>query len=258
MLLDKFSSEFAYSVLCYRIILTKVSNVFKRTPTAELEKFSIYLLPADRNEVIPRDVLNSHRVRNIEITCDDSANFYLRVDPQAFGSSRNTTRSIHFYHCDMSRLNFDFLTGFHQIHYIWFPRTLNIGLANWASFPLLPSLERFSISYSTGLNEWTTFPKLGRGLNRLELYSNDIQDAAMDRILNWAEQHSADTLEQLKIDGNDLQNIPRQLGFPALFSKLQYLHLGSQKNGISVIPSGSFYFNSSHITLSRLITIRLS
>ncbi|EFX61242.1 hypothetical protein DAPPUDRAFT_340376 [Daphnia pulex] len=62
----------------------------------------------------------------------------------------------------------------------------------------------------------------------------------MDRILNWTLQYSADTLETLLLDQNDLTDIPWQFGVPS-FSKLYSLSLDEQKRGVLSIPTDSFY-----------------
>ena len=83
-------------------------------------------------------------------------------------------------------------------------------------------------------------PKLTSGLKILDLYKNDNQDEAMDRILNWAAEYSEDSLARLWIHENDVTKIPRQFQthFPP---KLKELKISSQKSGISSIPTGSFY-----------------
>ena len=71
----------------------------------------------------------------------------------------------------------------------------------------------------------------------------------MDRILNWTVQYSANTLETLILDENDLTIIPLQLRSSS-FPKLQYISLNKQSSGIPLIPSGSFHVISPNYTLS--------
>ena len=239
--------------------LADVFNTFKRTKTADFETMSISILPQDKmtEMIIPMDLFNNHRARNFEINCGSSSNLSLRVDSQAFRSSITTAQSMRLTQCDLNQLSFDFLSGFNQINYIWFPATTNVGLANWNTFPLLHSLNKFAITHSTGLNEWTTFPKLSRGLNHLFLKSNDIQDAAMDRILNWAANYSAETLEELQIDDNDLKNIPRQFQILS-FTKLNSFYMNNQKTGIPIIKSGSIRVSPDvilHAENNKIVTI---
>ena len=118
----------------------------------------------------------------------------------------------------MSRLDFQFLSGFDQISEIDFSWSSNVNKADWTSFPPLSSLDYFKMVGSRGLNEWTAFPKIAKGLTLLYMYSDNIQDEAMNRILNWAVKYSADTLEILLIHENDLTEIPRQI---ASFQRLR-------------------------------------
>ena len=101
-------------VICQGATMAQVSSIFNRTIPADWDSFTIYL--EDRNEIIPIDFLGHHRInRLIDITCGSSNNILLRADPQAFRSSRNTTKLIYFFHCDLSRLDFHFLYGFDQL-----------------------------------------------------------------------------------------------------------------------------------------------
>ena len=216
--------------------LEQVSNVFRRTIAADLDAISLELVSADANGTIPADLLSNHRALGIEI-------YYkpIRVDPQAFRASKDFTEFIKLAEMVMDGFDFTFMTGFSRLVSTQIARPSNIISADWTSWPLLPSLESFSIFQSKGgLNDWTTFPRLSRGLNRLDLSYNEIQDEAMDRILNWTVQYSADTLQELWVTDNDLAKIPWQLPVRS-FPKLETLGLGDQRAGISFIPSGSFY-----------------
>ena len=230
-------------VVCNKTSLAEVSRVFQRTTSAELEKFTLELpSTSDPTEIIPMDLLNNHRAISIGITCP-SPGYSLKIDPQAFRSSKPVTRAIYINDfCDMNQLNFQFLSGFDQIHTAGFSSVSNFDRADWASFPTLPALKEIVIRQSTGLNEWTAFPKLSSGLlTDLTLVSCDIQDEAMDRILNWTVQHAADSLEFLWIAGNKLTKIPAQIKAPSLLPKLKYLIMPDQKKRILSIPSGSFH-----------------
>ena len=224
---------------CSEITLAEVSGIFKRKTPANLEGFVLDLSQSDPTKTIPMDLLSDHRTRVVEINCP-SSDYFLMIDPQAFRSSKNTTESVNFFLCNMSRLDFDFLAGFDRITYTSFIGMSSFDQADWASFPLLPSLYWIFVYGSKGLNDWTTLPQLARGLTWLQLQASEIQDVAMDRILNWTLQSSADTLQNLIIDGNDLKNIPKQI--PS-FLKLQFLYMNDQRAGIPVIPSGSFLCN---------------
>jgi len=225
-------------VTCYEIALAEVATVFERTTTADLYQFDLYLSPTDPTKTIPEDLLNNHRTAYIDIYCRPAGS-PLIVDSQAFRSSQNLMNEMYLRDCDMNQLNFDFLSGFDKVWHIGFQSMSNVGQANWASLPQLPSFISLYIDRSNGLNEWSAFPQLARGLTYLFFRENDIQDDAMNRILNWTIQYSANTLERISIEGNELTQIPKQLQAPHSFPNLQYLYMGDQKTGIPLITTGS-------------------
>ena len=237
-------------VVCINVTFAQVSNIFKQKTSTVLESFSLELNPADANTIVPTNLLNNHQAQNLHITCSNQ-NDYLMVDSQAFRSTQNTTKMVYFSVCDMSRLDFRFLTGFAELGSIKFWKMSKVGLANWATIPPLPNLDSFYITSSTGLNEWTTFPSkfiTHQGLNTLSLYANEIEDETMDRILNWTLQHSANTLENLDISGNNVKKVPRQI--PS-FYKLKSIDLNGQRTGIPTFPRDSFLgIHSYHLDAS--------
>ena len=270
----RYPSRELSDLTCENITLAQVSRLFRRTTPADLEDIDIFLSPCGSTAIIPADLFNSHRLKNIRIFCPylscKIGKHFLIVDPQAFRSSKNTTQSIHFYGWDMSRFDFQFLSGFKQITSITFYFMSKVDKANWASFPILESLISFSITKSTGLNEWTTFPPLAQGLGVLHLSSNEINDEAMDRILNWAIKYSSDTLITLLLVSNNLTHLPSQLShFPKLWLLTTHRQMsgielnqtgivGVHKNTITSAPNNTaemFSKNSNHFFFLSLLTI---
>jgi len=235
-----------YQVKCYGIDLAEVESVFGRTTTTDLDQFILYLSPIDPTKTIPADLINNHRTRIIRIYCRPVGSPFIIVDSQAFRSSQNLMTNMYLSNCDMSQLNFDFLSGFDKVLQIDFRSMLNVDQANWTSFPQLPSLSGLTIVQSTGFNKWSAFPQLARGLADLIFSINDIQDDAMNRILNWTSQYSANTLRLFLIEGNELSQIPKQLQAPHSFPNLQLLTLNDQKTGIPLITTGSLSCPSSY------------
>ena len=94
--------------------------------------------------------------------------------------------------------------------------------------PPLLNLKNLQVVFgSKGLNDWTCFPPLNRGLDILELdFNDDIQGDAMDRILTWAEASSSKTLSVLHLDGNDLTTIEDQHKATGAFLKMATLKIG--------------------------------
>ena len=187
---------------------------------------------SDANETIPADLLGGHRTANISLYCPPEGNNLLRVDSEAFRASSFFTQVFYSFSCDLSRLDLQFLDGFKQLKEITIRYSSNVGWAKWGY--AMPNLDKLRVEGSTGLNEWTKFPKLTKGLRYVEVNYNDIQDEAMNRLLSSLATTSANTLIKLSIFGNDLTNVPK-----APFNT-HTIHLGNQQRGIPVITAGSF------------------
>ena len=232
-----------FEIICDRVSLADVFNVFKRTTPANWYGAKITLSPIDLNQAIPADLLGKHRVTfEISIICQSgSIANSLIIDANAFRSSRNTAQWFYSRDCDLSQLDFDFLDGFHKINLIQLSDASNVHLANWTSMPPLHSLEYLNLFNARGLNEWTEFPNLVRGLKQLIVYDpSGIQDGPTDRILSWTLKSSLSTLETLGIEHSDLTSIPWQV---PLFKKLKELRFNDQKTGIASLLKGSLNFS---------------
>ena len=231
------------SIRCENVSLATVSEIFHHiTANSSSNLFNVHinLSWADANETIPKNLLGHHQARNLisllGLYGPNNSRSLLSIDPEAFYSSRNFTKMLSIKNFDLNRLNFNFLTGFHRLEILNFNETSNINLANWTFLPPLINLQELRIFNSTGLNEWTSFPNLTKGLNGLILLDNNIRDKPMERILNWTERFSLSTLRGLNIGGNLVTKIPRQI---SSFSKLETVFFNGQKKGISLIPKGS-------------------
>ena len=228
-----------YSITCSDVPLVDIVGVFNRTTPADLNSFDLYM-SQESSQDIPANLLNNHRVNSvIDLHCQSkNRNNLLRVDPDAFRSSKNVTKSFALNFCDISQLEFNFLNGFDTLSTLNLFTVANIHLADWAqSFPTLPSLNNLVIYNSTGMNDWTTFPRLSLGLVNLFLSANQLSDDSMDRILNWTlEYSSSNTLMSLFVRKNNLTRIPAQI---PNFKSLMYLDMADQVSGIPSILSGS-------------------
>lgn len=246
---EDYSPCFCYSgetVTCQTSLLS-VADVFQRTTPANLTDFIIYL-----NEIalaVPMDFLNNHQVtRQIYFRGN---NTLLRIDPDAFRSSKATVTSVKFEYCDTSRLDFDFLSGFENLSELNFKKVVNVGKANWASFPSpLPHLNSFTIEGSEGLNEWNTFPQLSQGLENIWLRSNDVGDLGLDGILNWTLKYSSNTLLNLDLSNNDITRFPWQLQDTSNIPNLKYTQLDSQKRGIPFLPTHCLNISTTPYTVN--------
>ena len=93
-------------------------DLFNRTIPAEWKAIEIFFaLSPDANSglVIPRDLLGDHRSHKIIAHVSYNTIYPIKFDPQTFRSSKNTTEIFQLDFCDMSRLDFQFLSGFDQL-----------------------------------------------------------------------------------------------------------------------------------------------
>ena len=232
-----------YTLSCSQKQQKEIRDAFRRTSPADFPKLT--LSPASNESTIVADLLGSnHRVtRELWLSCP-STSYPLSLDPDAFMSSRKTIKFIYINNCNLSGLDFHFLVGFEVLEMISFSVTSNIGQALWSSMPpIMPKLATLSILYSTGLNDWTEFPPLTPGLQQIQVFNSELTDQGMDRIAQWAQEYSSDTLVELYAAIGNLTKIPKQI---SSLSQLKRLYLFDQlmEPGIATIPAGSLTFTA--------------
>ena len=238
------------SITCDKIPFEEVQQVFRTTTSADFDTFELTPLASEAT-TIPADLLVNHRVTDkIQLDCPfqlTGGRFKLKVDPNAFSSSRKTALKVFIGYrtgnCDASELDFTFLNGFDQLTELSISDSTNIEQAKWANFPSLPNLSSLTISFCTGLDNWSVFPTLATGLSRFNLPINGLHDDTTSRILDWILISSSASLKTLSLDNNALTSVPKQI---PQFVTLTELHLGFQQNppGLLRIPSGSLIFGS--------------
>ena len=233
------SSKRAKSLTCNQVPLANVSSIFKQVNATKWRQFNITFSKSDNNQTIPAELLGNHTAKKIVLKCTGNS---LKVDSKAFLKTKNVTRVFSFDSCDLSQFNFDFLTGFDQLATLKFISVPNLHLINWASaLPNLRNLSGFVVRSSKDLNQWTKFPNLGNGLTRLVLNDNGMTDATMDRILSWASNTSAKTLNWLSLNENSLTKVSRQI---STFTAIKKFSMDKQKTGIPSISNDTFRFSS--------------
>jgi len=162
------------------------------------------------------------------------------VDQNAFRSTRNATTYIGINTCDLSQLNWSFLNGFNILAQVTVGSSSNLH-QTFSSLPELPNLKVLDFySCSGGLNEWTEFPNLVRGLDAFYLwFSTQLSDEAMSRILDWILISSSKTLQKLSIFANDLKNFPKEI---QLFQGIGKLYIDN--NLITTLKTSDLAFSS--------------
>lgn len=164
------------------------------------------------------------------------------MDENAFRSTRNATTYIGINTCDLSQLNWSFLNGFNILAQITIGSSSNLH-QTFSSLPELPDLKVLDFySCSGGLNDWTEFPNLVRGLDAFYLwFSTQLSDEAMSRILNWILVSSSRTLQKLSIFANDVKSFPKEI---QLFQGIGNLYIDN--NLIMTLETGDLAFQSNY------------
>ena len=159
------------SVYCYGVPMEDIRQMFNRTSPADL-----YILNL-RNDYrfdameIPSDFLVNKRPQFITLNCNTKGQA-LNVDPAAFSFSKNYTTRLVLRSCDLAQTNWSFLTGFGNLSDIFFETSADPHKTLSTTLPDLPSLSRMWFSECSGLEGWTTFPNLTRGLAEFVLANN--------------------------------------------------------------------------------------
>ena len=186
-------------------------------------------------------MLGDHYVSDeIELECLIKEKQRFSINPEAFSSSRNFTKVLKLSFCDASNLSFSFLRGFVKLWAISFYSISNIHLANWTFFPHLVSLTDLEIIDSKGMDKWAHFPNSITKLKYFGIEGNELDDEAMNRILQWiVDSPSVDTLQNLNMERNNLTQIPHHL---SSFNKLERILLGENPLN-EIVRAGSFNFS---------------
>ena len=251
-------------VHCGDILPSYIATSFEQKKNASNEIEILQLVLPYSEQLIPANLLGENRVKNeIKLYCESLSAKPLRIDSDAFKASRDYLKdSLWIQVCDLAGLDFNFLKGFHQLEYLALLTVANVHLINWPSLPPLPGLKTLNIESGTGLNGWTQFPALGQGFLELLLSNNAIDDASIDRILQWlSNEPSANTLYEIDLRHNALTKIPRQISslknlriFLIAFNPLSTIvrsqsfnlssapisYLSLRATGIDTIESGAF------------------
>ena len=228
---------------CPNIPPDDIKSTFKVTTPAIFKLIVISITPVGGISLeIPADVFVAHKVFQISIlfrldNADVYVKPYLKVNEDAFRSSRNITQEIIIISFDLHWLNFSFLTDFNKLNTLYIKDCDNFHLHN---LPFLPALETINIIDCKNLSDWKNFPILINGLKRLELSGDWLSDGVIDGILEWIIKSSNETLRKLELENNCLTRIPPTL---KSFSRLVRILLDHQTEpGFGHL--GAFTFNN--------------
>jgi len=194
------------------------------------------------DEWIPADILGNKKTEELNIYYDwnQSPNAILKVDVNAFQSTKNYTKSLKFSNIFSSQLDLEFLSGFDQLTQLELVN-VNHFQKTLPTLPYLPKLTSLKLYRVKWLKDSTLiFPRLSSGgLKKLEIMRSETNHASISRTLDWILLTSAKTLETLTLVDSNITQIPSQI--PS-FTALKELNFNV--NSISTIPNGALSFSA--------------
>ena len=136
-------------ILCENVAPSEIGNILRRTTPIELKAFVMIEWSTAPELNIESHLLVSHTSKRLELYCSKHQKMsnitairpQLTIDSDAFSSKRNVTDYLFIFNCDLSRLDFNFLNGFHQLYSLNIHHSANVGMADWGSLPF-PHQER--------------------------------------------------------------------------------------------------------------------
>ena len=215
-----------------------IANIFATTqPVTVPIKLSLTLNPNDN--AIPMNLMGSKFAESITLRCI-AKTFKLRVNQDAFLTSRNFANIVSISNCDMAETNLAFMNGFTALGSLYLSTNVNLQ-SSLPTLPYpLPNLNYMNFYSSQGLNNIINFPTvLARGLNYIDLGTTGLDDGGASRILDWISKSSFNTLQTLYLDYNSLTHVPTQI--PSL-TALHALEISG--NQISLLGTGAFRFTA--------------
>lgn len=153
----------------------------KSVEAANFSLMSLILMEKNSCQIL-KNILIKHRAKGIALYGNkyNREGHRLEIHRDAFRLSQDFTENLYIVHLDINMLNFSFLRGFNKLVIFEIFHSLNVRLVD---FPPLPSLAVFSITYSTGLAEWESFPLLTNAPWIIDLKYNFLDDDWAARIL---------------------------------------------------------------------------
>ena len=234
-------------VQCENVPIENIKAFFQMNDTSITNNLfdSIRLILRSGDESIPADILGNKKTEELVIRYEyrEDPIALLKVDVNAFQSTKNTTKSLELRNFDSSQLDLGFLTGFNQLTDLIFNNVRHIQ-KSLSTLPLLPKLTGLKFDNVGIINDRIiTFPTLTTGgLKRFQFINFDEKqtaDALVSRLLDWILLSSANSVEVLILSGVGITNIPSQiLSFTAL------KHLDLSVNSIQTIKNGALRFSA--------------
>ena len=234
------------AVICNRVSLTQVKSVF----TNNIKTYyipSLVLTPSPSDSIIIANVTANHTIGSLTINCPNRIT-PLQVDPSAFINTKLATSSLSVQNCNLSSLNWTFLTGFSNLSSL----SISTGSDLHQTFYTLPTstltmLSSMGLYSIMGMNNfYNTSSKfkwpapVPNGLNSVEIeYNYDLSDNGLEHFFTRFLTPSAeDTLTYLTIAANNMTFLPVDI---QKFNQLQTAQFFENLQPWS-LPKGSFNF----------------
>ena len=231
-------------MICNEVPLDEVQKAFNRTAVFGLASVTLTLQPYIFSEThIPEDVFGTKQVRDIRIQYPDGlvehSSLILKVDANAFRSSKSYTHEFTINFIDCTQLDLGFLAGFDRLTKLALFNIDNIQHCLPGLLPL-PRLTTLDIEYCTGMDKLNSFPTLKNGLKEVKFMGSAYNDETVDRLMDWILLSSANTLKEMTVAERyqPVTRVPHQI---TSFKALEKLWLYG--NQISTIKSGAFSFS---------------
>lgn len=262
--------------------LAAVRSAFRNSNGGEVIKLRL-IMSGEGQELpaIPAEVAGGKLLYEIEVICGSSLDRtpVLKVHPAAFKSTRDTVKEFGITGCDLSELDYTFLTGFSFLQSLTFRNCSN--MSDLKSLPTsLSSLNKLIVTDSPNLESLQNLPPLERlkslSIRRCPLFNSlqqlpilpglrSLDISSCPQFKKWDVFHSQLTgLHEIRLTNNSLDYLEAEAMLKEVLSSpvaetLFTLHL--ENNEIMRIPEQIHklprltYLNLDHNQIEHLHTV---
>lgn len=234
-------------IRCNGKSLDIVTAVFERTRQVEIHSVHV-TVPESEHKPIPRHIFHSNIIRNLHLS-SQSDKTYLKIESDAFFSSKLFLGNLHVENCDVTELHCrNFLFGFHFLKTLAFSRAKYFnnfdkhGSFSQFYLPQLMSLTTLNISHSSGLEDFLLFGSdihlaklvidnmsnftailesqflVRHPFEQISTNGNRIEDLDVETLSNHLAFQSKETLRSFSLSDNSLTRMPKIDRFPRLIN----------------------------------------
>ena len=203
------------TVYCDGVAAETIRAVFNKVKTPVYID-ELVLTPKTKQPNVISNIIGSHTIGTITLSCAIRKTTPLIVDKAAFTSSKLVTKTLNIDNCDLNQVDWSFLRGFSSLSTFYIQFSSNVH----TKFHTLPTLTLTNLKNVywlsvMGLNGFSSNslkfpPSPPNGLADFQVRSSyDANDDAFQNILEkWIVPTSRRTLTTLKLYENTLTKIP--------------------------------------------------